>query len=338
MKTKKTSLVWFIVFILTLASCHPFVNTEPVINDQTFSVNENSPAGTVVDTVVATDIDEGQKLIFSIVLGNSSGIFSIDANTGVISIANPASLNYELTSSYELGIQVSDDYKKSLSAFASVKIYVNDILEFNAEEGCVVYYPFSGSADDLTGNNHNGTVYGATLTTDRHGNAGKAYEFDGINDYINTNSTFDYNYRTISAWLDPFEIHHAYPDNSNAIGQNSGYLDYGAFVVQFDNGIMYCNAGGSNNLNVYSNSLLTENTWFHIVLIRDGSQTRYYLNGQHVHTAVAGTDGALSTPNPILLFGVGRSTSSQYYNGKIDDVAIFNRVLSESEIAELYSK
>ncbi|MGK5093653.1 hypothetical protein WDW89_16785 [Deltaproteobacteria bacterium TL4] len=50
--------------------------------------------------------------------------------------------------------------------------------------GLVAYYPFNGNANDESGNGNNGTVNGATLTTDRDGQTGKAYSFDGTDDYI----------------------------------------------------------------------------------------------------------------------------------------------------------
>ena len=54
--------------------------------------------------------------------------------------------------------------------------------------GLVGYWPFNGNANDQTPNGNNGTVNGATLTTDRFGNANSAYNFDGINDYIQINN------------------------------------------------------------------------------------------------------------------------------------------------------
>jgi hypothetical protein len=49
----------------------------------------------------------------------------------------------------------------------------------------VGWWPFSGNAIDSSGNGNNGTVNGATLTTDRNAVANSAYSFDGVNDYIN---------------------------------------------------------------------------------------------------------------------------------------------------------
>ncbi len=50
--------------------------------------------------------------------------------------------------------------------------------------GLVAYYPFIGNANDASGNGNNGTVNGATLTTDRFGSANKAYNFDGSSSYV----------------------------------------------------------------------------------------------------------------------------------------------------------
>ena len=51
-------------------------------------------------------------------------------------------------------------------------------------DGLMAYYPFTGNANDSSGNENHGTVNGATLTTDRLGNANSAYSFDGEDDYI----------------------------------------------------------------------------------------------------------------------------------------------------------
>ena len=51
-------------------------------------------------------------------------------------------------------------------------------------DGLMAYYAFNGNANDESGNGNNGTVNGATLTTDRLGNANNAYSFDGEDDYI----------------------------------------------------------------------------------------------------------------------------------------------------------
>ena len=61
----------------------------------------------------------------------------------------------------------------------------------NLNEGLVAYYPFNGNANDESGNGNNGEVNGATLAEDRFGGAGKAYSFDGENDWIELPNPFN---------------------------------------------------------------------------------------------------------------------------------------------------
>ena len=70
-------------------------------------------------------------------------------------------------------------------------------------DGLVAHYSFSGNADDESGNGNDGTVFGATLTTDRFGNPNSAYSFDGINDYIvlPNESSFDLTEFSIVMWV-----------------------------------------------------------------------------------------------------------------------------------------
>ena len=68
--------------------------------------------------------------------------------------------------------------------------------------GLVAYYPFNGSANDESGNGYNGTVNGATLTTDRFGNSNKAYAFNGTSSWIGGNADqYPTNERTVSLWF-----------------------------------------------------------------------------------------------------------------------------------------
>src|SRR5207245_1406816 len=106
-------------------------------------------------------------------------------------------------------------------------------------------YPFSGNANDFSGNNHNGTVYGAQLAGDRFGNPNSAYLFNGINNYIavgNLGSIISSDEISICFWAkaDSFKTNSPLiliPDNPsdrlnihihyNFFGTPSTYWDYG---------------------------------------------------------------------------------------------------------------
>ena len=79
---------------------------------------------------------------------------------------------------------------------ATFVIFANG--QSNLQSGLVAWYPFDGNASDMSGNENHGTVNGATLGTDRHGFAGKAYSFDGVDDWISINNFDCYTAHTLS--------------------------------------------------------------------------------------------------------------------------------------------
>ena len=104
-------------------------NDVPQIADHTISLDENSPAGTVAARANAFDPDAGQTLTYSIVSGNAAGGFAIDSQTGWITVANEALLDYETTRAFVLTVQVVDNGSPVLSSTAVVTINLNDINE-----------------------------------------------------------------------------------------------------------------------------------------------------------------------------------------------------------------
>ena len=105
------------------------VNQTPVISNQAFSVAENSANGTNVGTVVASDPDAGQTLTYSILSGNTSGAFAINASTGVLTVANSAALNFEITPSFALVVKVQDNGTGTLSSQATVTVSLTNVNE-----------------------------------------------------------------------------------------------------------------------------------------------------------------------------------------------------------------
>ncbi len=104
-------------------------NNPPVINNQTFSIDENSANGESVGVVVASDPDPDQTITFSIQSGNASNAFAIDASTGELTVNNEGALDYETTSSFNLVVMVTDNGSSPMSSSASVTVNVNDINE-----------------------------------------------------------------------------------------------------------------------------------------------------------------------------------------------------------------
>jgi Leucine-rich repeat (LRR) protein len=99
------------------------INSMPVVEDAVFSIDENSPNGTVVGSIVASD-REGDPLTYSIVSGNGSSAITLTGN--IIKVANSTPLDYETTPQFVLTVNVSDGIS---NVQATVTINLNDVAE-----------------------------------------------------------------------------------------------------------------------------------------------------------------------------------------------------------------
>ena len=89
---------------------------------QSFSVNENSPAGSAIGTVLATDADAGTTLSQWRIDADPSGKFAIDGSTGTVSLAAGASLDFEASTSYQVSVSVWDGYTRSAPGTVAINV------------------------------------------------------------------------------------------------------------------------------------------------------------------------------------------------------------------------
>jgi hypothetical protein len=127
---KVIPVIGWIVLVAGISACEKENLNEPEVSDQEFSVDENTPAGTIIGTVSAYDLDEGQSLSFAIREGNDAGTFEIDPAAGQISVADPAMLDYELNTEIIFTVVVSDDGKPVKESTATITVTLNDVNEF----------------------------------------------------------------------------------------------------------------------------------------------------------------------------------------------------------------
>ncbi len=217
-------------------------------------------------------------------------------------------------------------------------------------DGLVAYYPFNGNANDETGNGHDGIVHGATLTTDRCNIENSAYLFDGYTNYIelpystviNTDNSF-----SIVAWINNYSITADSKYNDNAIfGQTDGEVgtDYPiiAFEVKVDNTLRTLVRGSDNpTVDFRTTESIQNYTWNQVSLVRDAQNDSLgiYINGELARKVGTYLVGNTSTCDWISLGAYYDDLESifHYLHGKIDDVMIFDKALTDDEIKELYS-
>ena len=160
------------------------VNERPVIADQSFTVAENAAVGTVVGTVVSSDVDAGQTRTYAITASAPiSGAFAINATTGVITVVNGALLNYESISGVALTVTVTDSGNPALSSSAVVVVTLTDVNEA----------PTIGNQTfSVAENSVNGTIVGNVAASDV--DAGQSLSYSIVSG--NTGGAFSINATT----------------------------------------------------------------------------------------------------------------------------------------------
>ena len=206
-------------------------------------------------------------------------------------------------------------------------------------DGLMAYYPFNGNADDESRFGNNGIVSGATLTTDRFGNTASAYHFDGVDDYINLGNPPILNLTeavTISAWVKMDSV------STNASNWGSvftkGATAYrlifpGAVFAPFE----YTWAFGiANNAayHVHSNTQATT-SWQHVVCTYDRAIMKIYLDGV-MQTETYALNEAIDVNSSSIWIGNNSGFTDRCLKGSIDDIRIYNRALTGSEVQSLY--
>ena len=208
--------------------------------------------------------------------------------------------------------------------------------------GLVAYYPFNGNANDESGNGNNGIVNGATLTTDRFGNANKAYSFNGTSAYINVDSSLSLNTAnmvatSICGWFytttttSGFILRHGTTGTNGGIGHEIVWSGNTDSKLDVTNWWLNQNPKFSASSNV-----LSLNKWHFFAIVYD-----YSTNNEHfyIDSILVGSYSSTlhKATNPIL--NIGRNTNvSTYFNGQIDDIRIYNVTLSSTEISALYKE
>ncbi len=205
----------------------------------------------------------------------------------------------------------------------------NDTGPLNTE--LIAYYPFDGNANDESGGGNTVEVQGTTLTTDRFGNVDKALLFNGSSDRIETITPVAINptQHSISAWIKMASYHYYHYETVVA---SEAYR----FSVTWGGAIHGDWTDGGSYVEFQSPDVLSTDRWYHVSLTRDGTVERLYVNGQLCFE----TNG-VSVSRPTSRFQIGADGVSgiggtDWFEGAMDDVRIYNRALSASEVAQLY--
>jgi archaellum component FlaC len=248
------------------------------------------------------------------------------------------------------------DVKKLSSEIAALKASCEELKGLIEEllsdkspiptNGLIAWYPFNGNANDESGNGFNGTIIGASLTTDRKENPGKAYIFDGKDDFILVKHQQKLNLPgsgtsfSFSTWILPNESGKL-DMNIISKGQGNGMNSKDVFIfsVYKSNLIGMQLSNFPNAFWTSSVKTISFKAWNHLSVVYNHveNSSSYFINGifagKQVYSFVP------SSNNDVLEMFIGKqgyNCNCNFMDGKIDDVAIWNRELTAEEISKIF--
>ncbi|MCK5901690.1 MAG: LamG domain-containing protein [Cocleimonas sp.] len=199
-------------------------------------------------------------------------------------------------------------------------------------EKLVASYPFSGNTQDVSGSKAHAISRGAALTTDRNGKANSAFQFDGVNDFIevtskNATALNVSKQITFEAWINISGYFNSRLFPIVAKGRLAPRYSFmaandGNFYVLLENQVTA----------LRDDNVMKLNKWYHIAVTWDGSTIKYYKDGVLVSTSAARVAQLTLAKNESLLIGNDPNDFEEFAKGKIDDVKIWDIVRTAQQI------
>jgi len=213
--------------------------------------------------------------------------------------------------------------------------------ETNLDSELVAQYLFNGNANDNTGHGHDGTVYGPIMAPDRFSNPDGAYYFDGWNDYIEVPDDPELKPQSVSlvTWVnvDPAGSHNskAGSDGYVIFKRNVRTSNFEGYQISASPSRTEGTVSSTSGKQVSVVSLCMPGEWHQIAMTADSQYIKMYYDGEFVSAQPTGFPLNYAADN--LYFGNSQEWFYKYYHGLIDDVSIYNRILSADEIHTIYS-
>ena len=287
------------------------------------------------------------SVIMTPVSGTNSYTYAWDTSSGTLS-----------EGPYSATVSGTDLIGNALAGIDSITFTIISsfsLPDYLPTNGLMGWYPFNGNAYDESGNENHGTVNGSVLSDDANAiQNSNSYAFDGQDDFISIGNSSSLNPSgalTFSSW---FNLDDLSNNNNTIIGRNTNNSSADGYGYNF--GILNDSNGVSSKLrlgigqqsdgsisDVDHITSITANNWNHYAVTYDQSNVRVYLNGVKVHTAALTRSGGNHQNNFETFIGKyrpqssGSEQSNQLFRGKLDNIGLWNRALTDVEITQLFA-
>lgn len=319
------------------------ISSDPSVLKINPSNNDLIGVSTGYASVIYTYAGVTTKLFVEVLYDNKNCPYSLNHNSLNLSSGTYNAGSY-ITSTTNVNTGTSYQAGKSIVLLPPFQAGANETFSASIKScftiptnGLIAHYPLDGNANDESGNYRHGTIIGNVVSiSDRKGNANSAYQFSGaVLNYISIpdNASLCSNTLTLNAWVNFAPSEGGYIINKGRDITNGSYrLSTGGIGGQ----VLY------NGINDASYASVPTNQWVMLTGVISGNSAKYFVNGVQVSSATLSNNFTCSSIGQPLTIG------NHYYNGvpniwaypykgKIDDVRIYNRALTDAEVYGIFS-
>lgn len=298
------------------------INDAPQILEIQKSVAYAAPSETLQITCVATDSNND-----ALTYEWSASAGSINGTGSSVEWTAPAT-----ESIVDVTVKVSDE--EGLFAQGTTKVLVKN---FNTTPGdLIAHYPFTGNANDVSGNQLHGQANGAILTTDQNGGQQRAYYFNGGVQHIAVPNAPLLNFQdgiTLSCWFKP----NALPEKESFLLSHGSWQNRWKLSITPEKYLRWT----VNTLNSVADLDLDVpiqlDNFYHVTATYDGSLLALYLNG-NLHTYKVLSGKIRTTSFPFLMGQMLPAQPEYNFKGVMDAVKIYNYALVPSAVKSLFEE
>ena len=219
-----------------------------------------------------------------------------------------------------------------------------DLPSYVPTGGLAAFYTFDGNANDSSSNSNHGVVNGPNLSDDRNSKQNSSYFFDGTDDYIDMgldNSLKIQNQFSASVW---FKHMGGLYDNCNPriFETKDNSIGNGGYALGLSKGtqlhLAYFGTENSENGFFYIDNFVDLNNWTHVAFSVDGInlEAKIYVDGQLYASKPINSFENISYEGELIIGNIDPSRCD-WFRGNIDELGLWNRILTEQEIQNLYT-
>ena len=305
-----------------LVSVVPEINDAPQIIDIQKSVGYVAPNGVMQLNCLASDAND-DPLTYE--WSGSAGIFS--GNGSVVDWTAPA-----LEGVYQLAVKVTDD--EGLSVQTGISVLVKD---FSTTPGnLIAHYPFSGNADDVSGNALHGQPNGAILAPGLGAAPQSAYYFNGGSQHIAVANHALLNFQdaiTVSCWFKAAAL----PGKETFLLSHGSWQNRWKLSVTPEKHLRWTVNSLNGIADLDAEAILQTDNFYHVTATYDGSLLALYLNGAlHSYKALSGK--IRTTTLPFLMGQMLPDNADYNFKGVLDEVSIYDYALDPGAVEVLYQQ